>query len=178
MPRYKLNETIIKRIQTNLSVGQTQRDAAVNAGLSESGFYKYMGIGYALLEEKPLPSNAPPSPKKKRNESKEKFQSRVADHDRYMALCEKLVESVKKGQAVVRSVMVAHVLDAAEKDWRAAAWFLERTMPDEFALQGRVTHQVEGTVVHQHKSVDKLAGIFRDIGVAEKRTRGWDKPAD
>lgn len=47
----------------------------------------------------------------------------------------------KRGEAIQRAL--SQVQAAAEKQWQAAAWYLERTQPDKFALQTRIRGDVK-----------------------------------
>lgn len=45
----------------------------------------------------------------------------------------KLIERLKKAEEKHRTFLLKQIKDASFKDWRAAAWILERTYPDEYA---------------------------------------------
>jgi len=53
--------------------------------------------------------------------------------------------ALKAAQAKCRARMVATIQTAARKGvWTAAAWWLERNFPDEYALRNRMEHTGEG----------------------------------
>jgi hypothetical protein len=62
-------------------------------------------------------------------------------------------EQIKKAKAVRKTAMVNKVLTAARQSWQAAAWYLERTEPAEFARRDR---QMEV------KSDGKIEVVFHD----------------
>ena len=46
-------------------------------------------------------------------------------------------ERIDKARSRARVKMVASIVRAAEKDWKAAAWFLERSSPDDWARRSK-----------------------------------------
>ena len=60
----------------------------------------------------------------------------------YAEFSEKLTRARQEG----RISRMAIIQQAARTDWRAAAWLLERDMPDEFSLRYKIEHSVSGEV--------------------------------
>lgn len=58
--------------------------------------------------------------------------------EEYRQFCQQLRHS----QAVAMRVHVSSICDAAKRDWRAAAWMLERRFPEDFARQQQLEHSV------------------------------------
>ncbi|MBL9178862.1 MAG: hypothetical protein JNM65_12450 [Verrucomicrobiaceae bacterium] len=56
--------------------------------------------------------------------------------EEYRQFCQLLRHS----QAVAMQVHVSSISDAAKRDWRAAAWMLERRYPEDFARQQQLEH--------------------------------------
>ena len=56
----------------------------------------------------------------------------------YRQFCQLLRHS----QAVAMQVHLSSICDSAKRDWRAAAWMLERRFPEDFARQQQLEHSV------------------------------------
>lgn len=55
-------------------------------------------------------------------------------------------EELKKAEADYKNALLAVIAKASkERDWKAAAWLLERKYPAEYSRQDRITAQVEQT---------------------------------
>jgi hypothetical protein len=80
-------------------------------------------------------------------------------------------------------VHVSSICDAAQRDWRAAAWMLERRFPEDFARQQQLEHSVSDgkpwmpapelnheVLVRMHKQRG-LVEILKNLGgiIKEKR---------
>lgn len=51
-------------------------------------------------------------------------------------------ESIKKAEAVAEAKRIKLITDAAEQNWQAAAWYLERRYPNKWGRQTRVEKQI------------------------------------
>ncbi len=60
----------------------------------------------------------------------------------YAEFADQLTRARQEG----RISRLAIIQKAAKMDWRAAAWLLERDMPDEFSLRYQIEHSVSGEV--------------------------------
>lgn len=58
--------------------------------------------------------------------------------EEYRQFCQLL----RRSQAVAMQVHVSSISDAAKRDWRAAAWMLERRFPEDFARQQQLEQNV------------------------------------
>ena len=57
-----------------------------------------------------------------------------------------LRDGLKKAEADYKNALQLIIMrDAKERDWKAAAWLLERKYPDEFSRRDRINAQVEQT---------------------------------
>ncbi len=74
-----------------------------------------------------------------------------------------LVEAIENAEAVGESELVGMIREAAAKHWVAAAWMLERKMPEKYGRRdavkvehsGRIGHDVSGMSVEE---LERLAG--------------------
>ena len=73
---------------------------------------------------------------------------------------------LKVNQAIVESEMMALnlILSHAERDWKAAAWFLERRFPDEWGKTTRIETETEGgsKIIVRFASISKSAESSED----------------
>ncbi|WP_245533961.1 hypothetical protein [Effusibacillus pohliae] len=62
-------------------------------------------------------------------------------------------EAVKKAEAAAEAKRIQLITKAAETDWKAAAWYLERKYPDRWGKKDKVSAEVEhsGTVVNREE---------------------------
>lgn len=59
-------------------------------------------------------------------------------------------ESIKKAEADYKNALLDIIMrDAREKDWKAAAWLLERKYPKEYARQDRLQATVEADLKNE-----------------------------
>lgn len=104
----KITDQNIQDIITALKSGVDLESACHFSGISLNQMYKWLEIGKSIAEIR-KPKN-----------DEEKF-----------ALDLWLELKKARGQAIVRNV--AHIQKAAQSgDWRAAAWWLERTVPNNY----------------------------------------------
>jgi hypothetical protein len=80
----------------------------------------------------------------------------------YAEFAERLEEARDEGVAA----RLALIQKAAVKDWRAAAWLLERDVPDRFSMRFRVEHEASPTTVaeffqraaERHREIERANG--------------------
>ncbi|MBL9179715.1 MAG: hypothetical protein JNM65_16755 [Verrucomicrobiaceae bacterium] len=53
-------------------------------------------------------------------------------------------QQLRRSQAIAMQVHVSSICDAAKRDWRAAAWMLERRFPEDFARTQQLEHSGPG----------------------------------
>ncbi len=71
-------------------------------------------------------------------------------------------------KARLRAPMLDQIIRHSKKQWQPAAWFLERSFPNEFALTEVHRIQHSGTVEHKFQMVDRtaieeLSGTLREV---------------
>lgn len=90
---------------------------------------------------------------------------------------------LRHSQAVAMQVHLTSICDAAKRDWRAAAWMLERRYPEDFARQQQLEHsgpngtslmpdpEVNHEVLIRMKKQRELVKILKKLGgiIREKR---------
>lgn len=73
-------------------------------------------------------------------------------------------EAVQKAEATAEARNLTIINKAAEKNWQAAAWFLERKAPDRWGrkdrFKGSITH--EGTIDHGNKAGDAFDNLTEE----------------
>jgi len=115
-----LEQTILDYIR----IGTPVRVAVTTAGVSEQTFYSWINRGVAERERLKMIKGA------KNNPSEVIFL--------------KFLESVERAKAEAITKKVAVIAKSGnDGDWRAAAWWLERQMPEEFGKTDRV--EIGGT---------------------------------
>ena len=90
---------------------------------------------------------------------------------------------LRHSQAVAMQVHVSSINEAAKRDWRAAAWMLERRFPEDFARHQQLEHSVSDAkpwmpdpdltpeVLIRMKKQQGIVEIFKKLGsiIKEKR---------
>lgn len=105
--------------------GAYLKDAAAVCEVSESVVHKWRARGEEWIEEAETseePVEVPP------------------DEVPYV----EFVQSLKKAQGNAVVWHLTNIRRAATDDWKASAWYLERTRPDEYGRRDR--HQIEGSL--------------------------------
>lgn len=85
--------------------------------------------------------------------SYETFSSWMKDHIEFN-------EAIKKAEASCKHRNIDLILKAATKSWQAAAWYLERKYPTEFALKSREDEQ--GKEIPQ-KMAERAAELLKKL---------------
>lgn len=83
-----------------------------------------------------------------------------------------LAASVQRAKADRTQALYEKVVCAADQDWKAAAWLLERTAPDEFAK--RSTDAPQHAQQHQHVHVHLLAQAHAAGIISDEQLRQID----
>lgn len=140
---YKLNDFTRDRVIQALRAGNYQEHAAAFAGISAPTYFRWMSEGRRALEKEQAGETLAP------------------DEQQYLDFYRECEEA--RAQAVIRNVSL--ISQAAQGgQWQAAAWWLERTMPQQFArrtmaeLSGPNQGPIEVSV-----SSDELNTLIRDL---------------
>lgn len=105
--------------------------------------------------------------------------------EQYRQFCQLL----RRSQAVAMQVHVSSICDAAKRDWRAAAWMLERRYPEDFARPQQFEHsgpggkplnpenEVTPEVLVRMKKQEGIKNILAKLGgiIAEKRRQAEEE---
>lgn len=119
-----LTDALAKELVGLLRLGLTQTDACLAVNLSRSTFYSWISRARDL-------SNTDPDPSKLTTE-----ELRLLD----------FLDAVTRARSRAKADAVAAIRDAYGSDWRAAAWFLERSFPDEYGRRDTVAVEGDETV--------------------------------
>lgn len=126
----------------HIASGTTIRDACAMAGIGEASYYRWMETGEADAE-------------RDRDTPYRKF--RVA---------------VEQARCEARVTALQHIRDAMPKNWRAAAWYLERTQPEEWGKPDRYEIKHSGDLRTEvpktpdtPERLQEVASILREVGV-------------
>lgn len=108
--KHALTPEVHAAIVQALGAGSYAEDAARAAGVSPATYFRWMSEGEADL------AREEESP------------------------CREFYEAASRAKANARLAAIAHVRSHMKDDWRAAAWYLERTQPDKFGRVDRLHH--------------------------------------
>lgn len=100
-----------------LEQGMFLKDAAAAAGIAESTVHSWSARGQNWIN----PENG----------------ERLASIPKKEMTYVEFVESLTRARASVVAVALAGIIEAGKLDWRAYAWYLERTRPDEYGRRTR-----------------------------------------
>jgi hypothetical protein len=76
------------------------------------------------------------------------------------------LQAVKKAECEAEMGRVKIILEAADENWTAAAWWLERRRPEEWSLRSRMDQEVQRQLQQQYQQqglveVDKVLTMWR-----------------
>jgi transposase len=119
-----VNEQVEKELLNLIVLGTPIRKAVTVVGVSEKTFYNWMSRGMAERERLDNDPNAKPN-------------TTEGVYLQFLQSCERA-----RSEAIAKKVAVI-TQSGVNGDWRAAAWWLERQVPDEFGKTDRV--EIGGT---------------------------------
>lgn len=110
MGKLKLTKELADEVCKYISQGITKRSAAEAAGISEVSFYSYINQGEENLEK-----------------------GKTEDKDIFVYF----YKQVKKAETFFKLSHLKNIKNAAEDNWQASAWMLERCFPSEYGKSKR-----------------------------------------
>jgi hypothetical protein len=116
-----------KRIVDAVRNGNYQETAAHAAGIGSTTYHRWLAEGREISENDSKPDNHP---------------------------LRLFFEEVTQAKADAEERCIKVIFDAMPTSWQAAAWWLERTRPDKYALKSQVRH--EGTVSIGLEEIDVI----------------------
>lgn len=118
-----LTETLLTEFVETLKTGTVIEDAAAYNGISERVVYKWMQRGREEINRQTAYPEQPEPPEEQ--------------------IFVRFVQEVEKARAAARLRAIAQIQRAAaDGTWQAAAWYLERSAPKQWARQTK--HEVTG----------------------------------
>ncbi len=114
----RLTKQIIEQLATYIENGNFAMDACKLVGVSESGYYKWLATGKAVLDGKIKMTKS-------------------------NALCVELVEAIKHADAKFKAYHIANINKASKTTWQASAWMLERRFPESYGRRADTTVKVD-----------------------------------
>lgn len=109
----KISKRRINAVVKALKACQSQKSAAISAGISEKTFYNYMAKARdirAAREEDPDAQLTPYD-------------------DKYIAFA----DAIEQAEVEIEENLIGRIKDAGEDKWQANAWILERRWPDRWS---------------------------------------------
>lgn len=145
--KLKLTDDMQKDLLVHLEAGAFVEAAAEAVGLPSSTFHRYMEIGRDC-----------DSARKMCEEEGRKWKPATENDERLLEFW----ESVTRARASAQITAVAAVHGAKDDDWRAAAWFLERSFPKQYGKRLLAPEQElsEPELTRQQSKI--VAGVLRD----------------
>lgn len=116
-----LTQQIIDQASIYLQSGAFEKHIMEAMGLKKDAWYNWKRIGRELSE---------------RIEDGELAVADITDRDD--KLCLEFYETLKKGRAKAMIRCLTLIQTAAQQNWQAAAWYLERVDPEHFARKDRL----------------------------------------
>lgn len=139
----KLTPVVREKIVLAVAGGSSYRAAALYAGVADSTFREWLARGRVARLD--------------RGAGKPRRTQRAAKRDRREAPYVELLQSVEEAGARAEVRAAGLLAKAAETDWRAAAWFLERRDPQTFGQRMALEHTgADGGPI-------ELAGLALDL---------------
>ena len=86
-------------------------------------------------------------------------------NDTTSAVHREFCESLKKAEAEHKAALRERIFKASERDWKAAAWLLERMFPDEYGRRER--REIEASMATRH-AIDPLSASPEAVEKAEE----------
>lgn len=101
----KLNKEMIAEISSYIELGFTIKDTCEAVGISKETFFEWKKQG--------------------KRDKESGIKSDFSDFS----------DSIKKGKHSVKKLMLSKIVQAADENWNAAAWWLERNFPEDYSLR-------------------------------------------
>lgn len=130
--RSKVDPQRFNQIANTIALGVPEKFAAMSAGISERTLRYWITRGKQCAE---------------RRDKGEELDQESTDFAAFF-------DKVKRARGTFVAVNVAGIAKAAEENWQARAWLLERRYPEEFARRERLEHSgPKGNAIQVSQSV-------------------------
>ncbi len=140
----ELDPALLEKVLAVIAVGAGRSCAAAQAGISEETLRQYEMSGRAAWE--------------KREAGDEELDAREI-------LFAQFYEKLLKADTNTRAYMLGLITKAANGDWRAGAWLLEKLYPKDFSdrlrLEGEMEIEVKGDLDLSRLSLEELRELKR-----------------
>jgi len=113
----KLSKMNIEKILEYISQGMSAKNASCMTGISEKTYYLWFNQG--------------------KGDSANDIES----------LQRELYEGIPKAKALCEQAHLQNILEGAKKNWRAGAWFLERTRPSVYGRNSMDPFEARDTII-------------------------------
>lgn len=101
----KLNKEMIDEIVGYIELGFTIKDTCEAVGISKDTFFEW------------------------------KKQGKKDKENGIKSLFSEFSDSIKKGKHKIKQLMLSKIVQAANENWNAAAWWVERNFPEDYSLK-------------------------------------------
>lgn len=129
----KISDAIITKIAANMCIGQNLEEAAVVAGVSRTTLWNWRKRGIA--EEERLAKREQDLEQGKEPDHSDEEHDKIAQREApYLKLWQKVSEATARWE----KAMLVYLDKGAKKDWKAAAWMLERRAPERWNRLNKV----------------------------------------
>jgi hypothetical protein len=139
----KLNRAVAAKILKELERGAPIEAAGPLAGIGRRTFYDWMYRGARALAEAEAGKEVP-------------------DEERLFMEFYTAVEQVRSEWETQRLETIEAASEAGPQHWTAAAWLLERRMPEKYALKARVDHRHAVKIEIGHSRPEEIEGEVLD----------------
>lgn len=152
--KLKLNAELIQEFDSVLTMGAYFKDACAQCGIHEDTAYNWIRLAEAEAKRMEDPPD-----------------DRVPQDPAYKPIMSEFADMVVQRSAKVKNMVLGSLVIAAQKDWRAGAWFLEHRYPKDFGTTVRAEVSGEGLTT-SHVIIGIVEQIRKQVLKAEPERPG------
>nr|DAL14497.1 MAG TPA_asm: putative terminase small subunit [Caudoviricetes sp.] len=160
----KITIEIVNEIIDNIEQGLTKKAAAALCGITEQTFYNWLAIGRDQEPPEGLEDISVKDLRARAKKHKVRYVNKLNKKQLIAAITEAetlhltLLERMTAAQARGQMEHIKNIKEQAKEDWRASAWFLERTDPENYGRRDRFKGELDhsGTIKTEHEEKTQI----------------------
>lgn len=161
---YKLTKNVRENVCKFIALGVSQESAAAQEGISKSVYWSWLRRGRQALEQA-MGRAREHLPEDGKQLAEGVFARLIEQAEMPYA---ELAASVEEALGKAEAGYTLKIAKAADRDWRAAAWWLEKRRPDLYGNRETVRIERDPTVMSNDELVDELNSLgFVQASVVE-----------